>query len=705
MINAGLRPFLLFTLAVWTLLPGSSAPAAEGMDGSWKLIAEKSTDIDLYGTLSVDIRSEGPRLVLIRTWGAARSFRDSLSLSVGGAANRVPVTHRVFPSNVFMGLAMQAGTAREIKAYRMGDSTIRLEESFRLRGSQGEALVTSTHRFTLSGDQTRLTYEIQRSTRTSGPPVSFVLSRAGTSDGYGSEKTDAYVFRLEDNWEIDGKLPLQAFFISLQGVVNKNGPLVYILYPENWPFTYVRSVYSFYRDTRHYTFRELRTPEAAIDALKKYVNGYVIWDKKVRTSLIVAFTVAGLEKAVVISEEMIPLMEKAGLKKVEDLRDKFAGLNDTQIYTWAYKQYWDRCNKEYIVWMGGEHGNIMKPGVADWGICKGAFFNDLSCRVTDTTEYALADRILSGMKPMSMVMGWHSYAKDLEREYVRLTSLHGHRVEGLHTLPNLSFSAQVPASPGFVYKNNHSIKPGRSLTPANKVYIACVQTDGIGLGAWLKPGRGEIPYAWEVLMNYTWMAPAMTEYFYTMATPNDYFIGCLSGPGYLYPKVVPRDTLRQLIAMAREQMKKLDLNVFELMDYSEGATVEGNSDLPKEVIDLYYQGMPDAIGFVNGYAPSYTFTVKDGRPFISYDYYLSPERPQADAVADLQELARINSRRPYFLLVHIRESSDIKRVRGILDRLGPEFELVPLDVFLMMAGKEPTFKERFRDPREAPVSR
>ena len=700
MNNVWMRVALLFALTLFLLVPGSVTSGEKGPEGVWKLIPEKSTDIDLYGTLSIDIRTDGPKLVLIRTWGAGRSYRDSLSLAVGGTVNPIPVSKRVFPSNVFMGVAMLAGSTREIKAYRTGDTGIRLEESFRLRGSQGEVPVTATHVFTHVPGQDILTYEIHRSTRTSGAPIRFTLSRAGSSDGYGLEKTDAYAFRLEDNWEIDGKLPLQAFYISLQGVVNKAGPRVYILYPDNWPFTYVQSVYNFYRDTRHYTFRELRTPEQALTALKQYVNGYVVWDKKVRTSLIVAFTVAGLEKAVVVSEEMIPLMEKAGLKPVEDFRGRFTGQNDAQMYAWAYKQYWGRCNKEYIVWLGGEAGKIMKPGIADWGICKGAFFNDLSCRRTDTTENALADKLLSEMKPMSMVMGWHSYAKDLEREYVRLTSSHGHRVEGLHTLPNLSFSAQVPASPGFVYKNNHHVQPGQPMAPSKKVYLTCIQTDGIGLGAWLKPGRGEIPYAWEVLMNYTWMAPAMAEYFYTMATPNDYFIGCLSGPGYLYPKAVPRDTLKQLIALAREQMKVLDLRVFETMDYSEGATVEGNSDLPKSIVNMYYEGIPEAIGFVNGYAPSYTFDVKEGKPFMSYDYYLSPERPEADAVADLQELARINPKRPYFLLAHIRESSDIKRVKGILDKLGPDFEVVPLDVFLTMAGNDPTFKERFLDPKE-----
>jgi hypothetical protein len=87
--------------------------------------------------------------------------------------------------------------------------------------------------------------------------------------------------------------------------------------------------------------------------------------------------------------------------------------------------------------------------------------------------------------------------------------------------------------------------------------------------------------------------------------------------------------------------------------------------------------------------------VKDGKPLISYDYYLSPTRPEADAVADLQELASVNARRPYFLLVHVREWSDIKRVKGILSKLSSEFEVVPLDIFLTMAGQEPTFQERF----------
>lgn len=673
--------FLLFAaLAVET--------QASDFNGKWNLIREKSTEIDLYGTLTLDFQITGDQLTLIQKWGGRRSYNDTIALKMDGKFHSLKIEDRVVPSNVFMGLSMPVGEQRKLKATREKQgSVLKVEERFTILGSQGKFPVTTTHVYSLSPDREIITYNLNRSTRKSNPGIKYILKKDGIKN--------AYYMELEDDWAIDGKLPTHAFLISLQGLANASGPNMYFVYPDKWDFRFTPSVLEFLRDERNYTFRQLRTAEQALNTFKDHVKGYVVWDKNVRTSLIVSFTVAGLEKAVVVSEELIPIVEKAGLKKVEDFRGKFTGQNDAQIYSWAIDQYWSRCSKEYIVWMGGEHGNIMKPGVADWGIYKQAFFQDLSTKESDTEEYALANKLLSEMKPLSFVFGWHSYKKDKERDHVKLTSSYALRVEGLHTLPNMSFSSQVPASPGFEFKNNHNLVPGKTYTPENKVYISCIQTDCLGLGAWTQPGRGEIPYAWEVTMNWSWLAPAMMEFFYKQATPNDYFIGALSGPGYMYPKAIPKEYLPKIIDIANDLMKKLDLNVFEIMDYSEGATVEGNTELTREVVEAYYEGMPDAIGFANGYAPAYTFTSKDGRPLISFDYYLSPSRPEADAVADLNELAAINANRPYFLLMHVRQWSDITRVKGILDKLGPEFELVPLDIFLKMAGSKPTFKEKF----------
>jgi len=681
----------LFTLLMVPLIAAAQVDPA--LLGTWELLPHKSTDIDLYRTMGVELRASGKDVVAINIWGGkGRNHRDSVKVRTDGTVAKVPVTNRVFPSNSFMGLMMVTGSQREITAaVENGGKVLKLKEQTRVRGSQGAVPVSIVRTYALSDDGETMSYTIERSTRKTGPPTRFVLKREGSSR--------AYMMKLEDDWSIDGKLAQQAFLISLQGLANLKSPQLYFVYPEKWDFLYTPGVLDYYKEKRNYTFVELRTPEQALQTFRQSVKGYVVWDKAVRTSLIVAFTVAGLEEAVVVSEEMIPMMEKAGLKPVADFRGKFTGQKDIEIYTWAYEQYWKRCSREYVIWLGGEHGRIMKPGVVDFGMYKKAFFSDLSCKVTDSAEYALARKMLADQKPLSMVMGWHSYAKDKERDFVTLTSGFGLRVEGLHTLPNMSFSCQTPASKGFVWKNNHSVEPGKKYVPQNKVYIAMVQTDGMGLGAWFKPGRGTVPCSWEVTMNFMWLAPAMLEYFWTTATPNDYFVGGLSGPGYMYPKAIPADKLPGVVAMTREQTRALDLPVFEFMDYSEGATVEGNTDLTKEVFEAYVKGMPEATGFINGYAPAFTFAVRDGKPLVSFDYYLSPERPEADAAADLEELAVINPKRPYFLLIHIREYSDLQRTKNILDRLGKEFEVVPLDLFLKYAAEKPTFEERFRDAK------
>jgi len=281
--------------------------------------------------------------------------------------------------------------------------------------------------------------------------------------------------------------------MSLQGVANVEAPRLYFIYPESWPFPYTPSVLEFYKSKHDFSFTELQTPDKALETLKRFARGYVVWDKFVRTSLIVAYTVAGLERAVIVSEDLIPMVEKAGLRRIEDFRGKFTGQKDIDIYTWAYKHYWDRCSKDFIVWLGGEAGKTMKPAIADFGIIKQTFFTDLSCEEIDTASMSSPTKILGEMKPLSMVLGWHSYGKDKERDYVKLTSHHVLRVEGLNTLPNMSFSYHIPTTPGFKFKNHHNLVPGKNYTPEKKVYVSCIQTDGLDLVPGLSPDGDRSP--------------------------------------------------------------------------------------------------------------------------------------------------------------------------------------------------------------------
>ena len=674
---------LLFALTVLICTSGLAQETA--FQGKWKLIKEGSSNLDYFGQMTLTFTVAERSITLAREFGPRRPAVETIALPTDGTPVSVAITERTFASNLYMGLKLPAGGKKSVAAKWVNDRTLLVTERYPVSGSQGVREIEVENRFELSPNRDLLTLRVKRSSRKS--ELTYLFKRA--------DANNAYVVQMTDDWEIRSGLATQACFISLQGIVNEKKPNLYFVYGPKYAFNYTGELFTYLEKQKHFSFTKLGSLEQALSIFKDEIKGYIVWDRNVRTSLIVAYTLAGLEKGIVITEEMIPLAERMGLKQIEDFRGTFAGESDYEIYSWAYREYWPRCARDLIVWLGGEHGTVLLPGVADYGMMRKAFFSDLSARLTDTLEYGLTAKLLSEMKPLSQVMGWHSYKKDREEEWVTVTSSYALTVDGLHTLPNTSFLCQVPPTPGFTFRNNHTIVPGKKYTAEKKVYVALVQTDGLGIGAWVKPGRGSIPYAWEVSMKFHYMSPAMMEYFYSQATPNDYFIGCLSGSAYMYPKAFPPKWLPKEIDNARRLMDSLDLRVFEIMDYSADRTEAGNNELTKEIVDAYYTGMPDAIGFLNGYFASHTFTVRGKRPFLSYDYYLSAEKPESEAAADLEELAAVNSERPYFLLVHVRENSDVARVRSICDKLGPGFEVVPLDRFLMLAGEYPTYKEKY----------
>ncbi len=397
----------------------------------------------------------------------------------------------------------------------------------------------------------------------------------------------ATLIPLSENWRIDGDLPVHALLISLQGLANRDQPRLYLEYPKDWPWEIVHPLIVFLEKREGVKFDRLAQDDAdaALSRFSGHARGYVVWDQSVRSSLIVAFTAAGVLDAVVVDQALIPLAEKHGLKPLADFRGIFRHKTDAEIYQWAFDRYWARCSRDYYVLLGGVPGAEMQPGIADFGIQQRAFFTDLSANPANPRERALEAKILSLQHPATMVMGWHSYGKDTEGEHTTLVSNFGLRMEGLNSLPNVSFTCQIPLTPDFTFTNNNHVRPGERLVAEKKVYVAAVSTDSIGIGAWTKPGRGKIPYAWQVLMNWIWMNPPVLQYFYESKTPNDYFIGGLSGPGYMYPKAIPAAKFPVLMAEARDLMQRLDLHVFEIMDYSQGNRHLGNTDLTKDVVD------------------------------------------------------------------------------------------------------------------------
>ena len=417
-------------------------------------------------------------------------------------------------------------------------------------------------------------------------------------------------------------------------------------------------------------------------------------------SLNVAFTLAGLEDALVVTAAQIPLVERHGLKPIDDLRGRYTGKTDAAIYQDAYNRYWARCAKDRIMLMGGHAGAVRMPAMADWGVREKMFFHDLSANPQHAEELALNRRLLGGLMPGGYVFGWHSYGKDTEEQHTTLLSTYGLRMEGLHNLPNLSFNCQFTFTPGFKFVNNHQVARDARLTAEPKVYLAFVQSDSIGIGVWTKPGRGKLPFAWQVTMNWTKFSPAALEYFHESATANDYFIGGLSGPGYMYPNHIPADRFPGLMREANELMAVLDERVMEIMDNSAADGNVGNADLTQATVDRYYAAFPNVIGFINGYGPARTRDLRGTQAMISYEYYIDPRRPREEVAADLAELIALNLKRPYFLLVHVRESNDVNSLVEVVQRLDGPIEVVPVDLFLKLAASKQTYTTRYQDPNE-----
>ncbi len=529
-----------------------------------------------------------------------------------------------------------------------------------------------------------------------------ILFLAVLIDTLSATQKEITVMNVSGDWQAEGDLPWQAMLLSLQGLANKTAPNIYLLYPDDYIHPDVKYVLEYYKTRHHFNARMMTSVEEAVLKYKNHLKKYVVWDPAVVPSLMVAFTAAGLEEALVVTERYIPLAQKIGLKPVADFRGTFAGKTDVEIFRWAYDTYWPRCSRDYLIYLGerctGLNGKPgMWPGIADFGMVHKAFFSDLSTSPEDREEYLLADKIMSEMKPYAYFYGWHSYCKDKEPESLIMISRHGLIVsEGLATLPNMSFHGQVPVSPDFTFKQKARYNPNPVVE--DKVYLTLIQSDGMGTGStWMKAGRGEIPYGWEANEEWYVTAPALLQFYYESATANDHFIGSLSGPGYLYPKAFAPDKFAGVLQLENQLMPKMDLHVFGVMDYSEGDEFVGNIDLPKHIVDAYYENLTNTLGYINGYTPANTYDCRNGKPFISYNYYVDPDKPVEEVAEDLQELARINPKRPYFLPIHVRETNTVRRIRTILDLLGPEFKAVAPAEFLIMAGKKPTMTTRYLD--------
>ncbi|WP_240489238.1 GxGYxYP domain-containing protein [Cohnella thermotolerans] len=142
---------------------------------------------------------------------------------------------------------------------------------------------------------------------------------------------------------------------TLQGIVNREKPRIYLVQNENDPW-----------------FEDMTIPHTFYDnymdifaKYKKEIKGVIVYDPLVPDSINVATTLAGLKDAVVVSPEWAATLTSApyGLKIVEDLRGKFQ--NKMDAYTWQYENLWSRTTHRMLIGLSPNTSIPIPPGIPD----------------------------------------------------------------------------------------------------------------------------------------------------------------------------------------------------------------------------------------------------------------------------------------------------------------------------------------------------
>ena len=632
-----------------------------------------STDASIlpYGMQlqEMNVTSSGTSTVIKKRWlFGSDSLEESYVVEADGSTSHNKIESRIFYFNVFMGVEYNTSGEALITLSNTTANSFHVQRP--LLTSQASMESVETHSLHLN-DNGCLSYRVESSvpqqvftfwmkTNTSNVDMCGEAMRESTGRlAHGAEVRNAvainrrrlsadgqaattssdspivYNYNVTDSWfQSDLGLQVNVMMIGLQGLANgRSGePLLYLTYPADWAYSYTPLVLEYVLETYNMSMQQLPfiDPNASSPEFQKALeflmpghpvrdaarlSGVILWDTESRPSLLVAMTAAGIHDALVLTPAlyyMFPKELQSTLPVLEDFSTRFRLRSEVQVYKWAYDTYFHECNHTYLLWLGGEcGGGEVRPGVADFGTSKRSFFVDLNTTPNASDpEYILANEIVSATSNASggefLLQGWHSYCKDQEHTFTTLASKHGGRVHGLNTNPNLSFMNNIKLPANFTFKNNHAAPAEIDLS---KVYITFVQTDGIGLGAWTLPGRGSLPYSWEVTIPDLWIQPAILRMFYDQATENDTFVGALSGPGYMYPKAQPKSLLGPLLKDTQSYLTRLDLHHMIIFDASATVgehTATGDCNLPEDIMDSYFDNMPDTVGFMNGYAPAFS---------------------------------------------------------------------------------------------------
>jgi hypothetical protein len=420
------------------------------------------------------------------------------------------------------------------------------------------------------------------------------------------------------------------------------------------------------------------------------VKGMVITDPQLPATKNVATMIAGVKDAVVVSPR---LAKQLSLPVLDDLRGRWQ--TSAEAYRWAYENLWDGLNHHLLACLWPEYMSLR-----DYLVQNKAIILWLPGRIDGARKYSrpeeevrLIEDLLAKLAPNIPVMGYSWAGKDVgigEGPGVTLFAEFGKYLVGTVNCSNLSVHSGIPG-----IKFEQRVPPPPTLQK-DKVYLSVIISDGDNLPVlttynfpqlWKDPLRGQMPLGWTISPSAALLIPDIADYYYSTATPNDCFLGAVSGVGYTYPDSYGKrfkETDRAgvfdgFLDQTRVNMEHMAMKSIWIMGITRPELIQRYA----ERIPFLEAIFPDYGRRVANYGEATYPVVRNVAVFHAANGWkqdVSREEQIAGIVSQIQSFTP--SERPAFLHLFIWNwgcGASLSLIRDVLQRLGPEYLAVRPD--------------------------
>jgi signal transduction histidine kinase len=394
---------------------------------------------------------------------------------------------------------------------------------------------------------------------------------------------------------------------SLQGIINRTGPEVYLLSSTNDRPAYWLNVMS--RDGRWLAGKKhkpLRNLNALVKLAGKRVKGAVIWDPEVPATVNVATTFAGVRDAVVLSPELAShSLARWRLPVLADFRGKFTGAETgskkNDAYRWAIREFLAKglCSAHRLclyedAFSTRKRGDANYVVTRDWAVNNRAFVFDLSPWGDEAPGDEPQQRPGLDLETYRMILT-ETQRQAGGREMTEMTGFFA-LAKYSRTEDHASAHQDVPTewesvaliTPYNVYQNtissdclNESFHRYAARPPLHqrsvlqprplerKVYVCVLMADYDSATPfysflpkyWGDRNRGNLPLAWGIDPTLVETYPDLMSYYYETASPNDTVCSDASAAGYMNPDLIAPASMPLFLQHNQKFFREMDMTM------------------------------------------------------------------------------------------------------------------------------------------------